>query len=292
MKNSIKTMIFSFLIGVFFILPVSNAHEIPRTPDEVEFAGEIINLKNQETRQRIEKEIDSFLEAKYRTVARITGIYFPYIEESLKNNNLPDDLKFISIVESELDPKAISPPPDKAAGLWQFMPATGKRFNLKIHPDKCLDERYDWKKSTNAAISYLKDLYKQFGNWQLAIASYNRGENNIQADKKRNGHDNYWGFYNNNENSRFIPRVIAAKIVFSNIEKYFGISVDEIYQPTKTEKTKIKLKKITSLEEIAQSKKIFSYQFKFLNLHLRCSTLPIGEEYEIYILKNENPLLD
>ncbi len=142
---------------------------------------------------------------------RILGravLYFPIFEEYLKKYNLPDDLKYLSVLESALDPKALSRA--GAIGLWQFMPETAKEMGLQVTP--YVDERQDPHKSTDAAMRYLKRQYTRFGSWELALAAYNGGSGRVSRAMKRARSDNFWVVqrYLPTETSNYIPAFIAA----------------------------------------------------------------------------------
>ncbi len=145
--------------------------------------------------------------------------YSPIFEEALEKYNLPLELKYLPVIESALRPTATSRV--GAAGLWQFMPATGKRYGLEINT--LVDERRDPIKSSEAAARYLRDLYDMFGDWGLAIAAYNCGERNIQKAIIRSGNQedaDYWTVYNSlpHETRGYVPAFIAANYIM----KYYG----------------------------------------------------------------------
>ena len=121
-----------------------------------------------------------------RMVMKRQELYFPLFEKKLKEYGLPDELKYLSIIESGLNPVAISRA--GAAGLWQFMPYTGSSFGL--HQDWYIDERMDPEESTEAACKYLKQLYRMFGDWELALAAYNAGPGNVRKAIRRSGNKN------------------------------------------------------------------------------------------------------
>ncbi|SDK67839.1 membrane-bound lytic murein transglycosylase D [Catalinimonas alkaloidigena] len=136
-------------------------------------------------------------------------VYFPIFEEALAKNNMPDEIKYLSIVESGLNPLARSRV--GAVGLWQFMPYTGRTMSLK--QDGFVDERCDPYKSTEAACQYLKTLYNMFGDWHLALASYNCGPGNVRRAIRRSGHkQTFWGIYPYlpRETRSYVPQLIAV----------------------------------------------------------------------------------
>ena len=148
--------------------------------------------------------------------------YFPVFEQYLDLYDLPIELKYLAVVESALNPVAISP--SGAKGLWQFMYGTGMEYDLYI--DSYVDERFDMMKSTQAACAYLKDLYKSFGDWDLALAAYNSGPGNVKkAIKRAGGKKNYWEIrqYLPRETSSYVPAFYATMYLFTHGE-YHGLS--------------------------------------------------------------------
>jgi membrane-bound lytic murein transglycosylase D len=138
-----------------------------------------------------------------RNVLRKKDIYFPLFEKYLKENNMPEELKYLSVIESALVPHAISRA--RAVGLWQFMSYTGRHVGLKI--DWYIDERMDPDKSTEAACKYLSQLYSIFGDWELALAAYNTGPGNVKrAIRKSGGKRTFWEIY------PFLPRETRAYV--------------------------------------------------------------------------------
>jgi membrane-bound lytic murein transglycosylase D len=134
--------------------------------------------------------------------------YFPLFEEKLKEHGLPLDLKYLAVVESALNPRAISRA--GAVGLWQFMPSTGRDYQLR--QSSVVDERSDAVKSTEAAVRYLKDLYRQYNDWALALAAYNSGPGRVNAAIKRAHSRNFWAIqrYLPRETRNYVPAFIAA----------------------------------------------------------------------------------
>ena len=148
--------------------------------------------------------------------------YFPVFEEQLDAYDLPLELKYLAVVESALNPVAISP--SGAKGLWQFMYGTGIEYNLYI--DSYVDERFDIMKSTQAACAYLKDLHKSFGSWDLALAAYNSGPGNVRkAIKRAGGNTNYWEIrqFLPRETSSYVPAFYATMYLFTHAENH-GLS--------------------------------------------------------------------
>jgi len=153
--------------------------------------------------------------------------YIPMMKEIFKEKNLPEDLVYVAMIESGFNPYAVSWA--RAVGPWQFMPATGKLYGLKI--DWWIDERKDPIKSTNAAAEHLKDLHNLFGSWPLALASYNAGAGKVQRAVLRTRSDDFWDLrasrYIRKETKNYVPKWMAATIIAKNPEAY-GFSVTTV----------------------------------------------------------------
>jgi membrane-bound lytic murein transglycosylase D len=149
-----------------------------------------------------------------RMVLRRQHLYFPLFEKYLKKHGMPDELKYLAVVESGLNTRAVSRA--GAVGLWQFMPATGRSF--KLYQDAYIDDRMDPEKATEAACLYLKELYNMFNDWELALASYNAGPGNIRkAIRKAGGKKNFWAIYNYipRETRAYVPQFVALTYVMN-----------------------------------------------------------------------------
>ena len=153
--------------------------------------------------------------------------YLSLIESELEKAELPESLVYLAMIESGFNPAAYSPA--HAAGLWQFMPGTARNYGLRV--DSWVDERRDPEKATRAAVSYLKFLYKRFGDWQLAVAAYNAGEGKIERGLKKYKVKNFWELaaqdYLPLETKRYVPKLIAAIIIAHEPERYGFQAVQE-----------------------------------------------------------------
>lgn len=147
-------------------------------------------------------------------------IFRPLIEKKLSAAWVPLDVFYLAIAESSLRETAVSSA--WAAWIWQFMPSTAKSYWLRV--DEYIDERYNTEKATDAAIKYLQKAYEKFWNWTLAMASYNRGINGIANDMSSQYQSNFYDLWLNNETSRYIFRILAAKEVYKNPSRYFDVS--------------------------------------------------------------------
>lgn len=161
-------------------------------------------------------------------------LYFPEIEMALDKSGLPMELRYLVIVESALNPKAISPA--GAAGLWQLMLPTGKVYGLTVN--SLVDERMDPVKSTAAACRFLKDLYRIYGDWWLVLAAYNCGPGNVSRALKRAGTErpNFWDIYRYlpNETRRYIPLFIGAYFAM-HYHREYGIFPRQVGRPLATD---------------------------------------------------------
>lgn len=215
-KNFLFLLLFLGILLVFLFLILQIEKEEDKIffsyPEwELEFAWEVIPLewKDYFNRQRFDKEFTITGNNLYQFYLYIKRypLYIPYIEEELKKNGIPDDFKYLAIAESALRDDVVSSA--GAGGIWQFMPETGKQYNLQVN--EFIDERYNFEKSTQSAIQYLNYLYEKFWNWTLAAASYNRGENAISRAMESQKVDNYYDLYLNDETSRYVFRIVAIK---------------------------------------------------------------------------------
>ena len=161
-----------------------------------------------------------------RMVMRRRNLYFPLFERSLKKYGLPDELKYLSIIESGLNPRAISRA--RAVGLWQFMSATGRYYGL--HNDWYLDERMDPEKATDAACRYLRDLYGMFHDWELALAAYNTGPGNVKKAIRRSGYKKtFWEIYPQlpRETRAYVPQFVAMIYTMNYLDEHNFINDGE-----------------------------------------------------------------
>lgn len=184
-----------------------------------DFTGSEVRARLEATTNKIELTYNThvfsfidFLTVRNREYARMVlrrqSLFMPIFEKYLLQYGLPDELKYLSIVESGLNPKALSR--SGALGLWQFIPSTGKYLGLRI--DSHFDERMNVEKSTEAACKYLGSLYRTFGDWQLALAAYNCGPGAVSRAMKRSGKRDFWKLYPNlpQETRSYVPQFIAV----------------------------------------------------------------------------------
>jgi hypothetical protein len=246
-----------------------------RVNSPLDFCGEPVELENFEVRERLEKELLLTLWDRAQTVLwfKRASRYLPLIEEMLAKNDMPSDLKFVPIVESALRPHAGSR--KGAIGFWQFMVATGRKYGLKIN--HWIDERRNIFRSTTAAIIYLKELYNIFGSWTLAAAAYNMGEHGLQSEILTQKTHNYYALYLPLETQRHIFRILSAKLIFADPEKYgFRLHPEDLYPPLQFDRMTISGSQETPIHIIAQAANTSFKVIKDLNPEIRGHYLAVG----------------
>ncbi len=216
---------------------LQNVNSIP-LPDQLEYAGEVVDLKRHDLRERYDREVLSFTYMHSTTFLLIkrANRYFPVIKPILKQNNIPDDFKYLAVVESYLNPRAVSPA--KAAGIWQFVPETSKELGLEVNSE--IDERYHLEKATVAACQYLQKSYELYGDWITAASSYNAGRRRISNSLEEQKSDNFLGLYLNDETSRYVFRLLAIKQVMGNPSLYgFHLNKEDFYHTVRTKEVEV-----------------------------------------------------
>ena len=191
--------------------------------------------------------------------------YFPIVEPILKANGIPDDFKYLMVIESSLNPIARSPA--GAAGLWQFMPATGREFGLEVNDN--IDERYNVEKATVAACKYFKQAYEKYGDWMAVSAAYNAGQGRITAQLDKQLADHAMDLWLVEETSRYMFRLLAAKEIFNNPQRFgFLLKREHLYPPIPYKKVTITTA-IENLDEYAKQNGITYAQLRDANPWLR-----------------------
>lgn len=206
-------------------------------PDTLFFAGEKVPLENYDTRESLDRELNTNAYRHSSTILLIkkSARYFPVIEPILQKYGIPDDFKYIAVAESDLS-NVVSPA--LATGYWQFMSNTGKEYGLEINNE--VDERYSIEKSTEAACRYFLKSYDRYGNWTLVAASYNRGSNGVNKQIEIQGQNNYYDLLLPEETARYIFRILSFKVIFSDPSKYgFEIPEEHLYPEIRYEVVRI-----------------------------------------------------
>lgn len=241
MKNQIITIIVSILVSgavAFFVARhfqqpgesvVSQVTDAVPMPDKLTFMGEPVPIHNFDTRESLDRElqVNRLWHSQTILMLKRANRYFPIIEPILKENGVPDDLKYIAVIESSLT-NVVSP--SGAKGFWQFLSGTAKDFGLEVNDE--VDERYNLEKATVAAIAYFKQMKEKFGSWTMAAASYNIGRGGLAKFAGLQKSNNYYDLVLGEETERYIFRAIAIKQIMENPELYgFAMPEDELYQP-------------------------------------------------------------
>jgi membrane-bound lytic murein transglycosylase D len=217
---------------------------------------------------------------KVRVMLALTQYYFPHFEAVFDRYNLPHELKYLAVIESALNPRAVSKA--GAAGLWQFMPATGKSYGLVIN--SLVDDRRDIVKSTESAALFLRDLYKIYNDWTLVIAAYNCGPGNVnKAIRRAGGKRNYWDIYYHlpRETRGYVPAFIAAAYVmnFSNEHNLAPVKIDfDFFTDTIHINNKLHLKQVSEVLGLPLQ------QIRDLNPQFKADIIPgDGKTYHLRI---------
>lgn len=249
----------------------------------LDFCGERVPIEDPDVYERLEKQFLFFVWRRHQVILwmKRSGRYLPYIEKRLKENKMPEDLKYVPIVESALLPHIGSP--KSAIGFWQFIKPTGLRFGLTIDSD--IDERRNIYKSTEAAIAYFRKLYGDFSSWTLAAAAYNMGESGLRSNINFQKTDDFYHLYLPLETQDYILSIVAAKIILSDPEKYgFRFSKEDLYAPAEFDLVQVECPDNASLQSIAEAAGTYYKNIKDLNPELRGRYLP-GGNYSIAIPK-------
>jgi hypothetical protein len=252
-----------------------------RLPESIAYAGHTVPLDRWDVAERLEREFYVSLGSPANVILWLkrSARYFPYIESELKRAGLPDDLKYVAVVESALLPRALSWA--RASGIWQFMAETARGYNLRVTP--AWDERRDAARSTAAALAYLRDLHASFKDWPLALAAYNAGEGRVRGAMSRQGVSTYYQLSLPLETERYFFRILAAKLILEDPARYgFEVPPEERYSPHATEVVALRVVGHVTVGEVAEAAGSFYRQMKALNPAMMGDALPEGR-YEVRI---------
>ncbi len=257
------------------IRPPLSSYKLPK---EVTLCGERIPLEDRTVWENLDREFLIAMDnhAQILLWMKRARRYFPLIEKRLKEMNLPDDLKYVPIVESALRPHAVSSA--GAAGIWQFVPSTGEKYGMRR--SKALDERFDFFKATEGALNYLKNLFEEFGSWSLALAAYNAGENRIRREIDLQKTKNYYHLDLPIETERYVYKIAVAKIILSDPKRFgFYLEDQDFYDSLRWERVRIELKQPLSIMEAVRATGSSYKELKEMNLHLLEETIPPGTHF-------------
>ena len=262
------------------VLSMTASVEIPK---KMTYAGEEIIFDRYDRRERMDRELNSFTYFHSTTLLlfKRANRLFPIIEPILKREGVPDDLKYLAVIESSLDWRAISPA--NAVGLWQFLQTTGREYGLEVRTD--VDERYHVEKSTVAATKYLKSAYSRYGSWSAAAMAYNGGQGRITNEMRNQRAEEALDLWLVEETTRYYYRMLAIKQIFENPKQYgFVIKPEHLYKPMEFKRVTV-TNTIPDLVAFAKDNNITYAQLKDFNSWLRNDKLnnASGKSYTLLI---------
>ncbi len=258
----------------------------PEVPLNIDFAGEKVPLDLFYVKEALDREllVNTYWHSSTILMLKRANRWFPVIEPLLEANNIPDDFKYLALIESGFT-RVVSP--KGAAGFWQFLEKTAREYHLEVNDN--VDERYNVEKSTDAACSYFIDSFGKYQNWTLVAAAYNAGNRRITESLEYQKANNYYELYLNEETARYIYRIIAIKILYEEREAYgFNLTRDDLYAPLETRDVVV----TQSIDNLADFADEYHMNYKFikeLNPWLRSNTLPnsSGKTYTIKVVANK-----
>lgn len=249
-------------------------------PERLDFAGEEVPLELLDVREKFDREllVNTYWQSQTLLFNKRAHRWFPVIEPILKENGVPDDFKYLAVIESGLD-NVVSPA--GATGFWQFLRDTGRDYGLEINNE--VDERYHVEKATEAACKYLKDAYARYGTWTMAAASYNMGMRGVERQMERQKSHRYYDLLLNSETARYVFRILAVKELLSKPGQYgFHYRPQDLYPPYETVEVEVD----TAVADFADFSLAYGINYKILktlNPWLRDTYLtnPAGKTYHI-----------
>jgi len=232
-----------------------------KIPQNLEFAGERVPIEKEDIRERVDREllVNTYWQSNGLLLFKRAHKYFPIIEPILKKNGIPNDFKYLAVIESGLQNVTS---PAGAKGFWQIMRNTARENGLEVNNN--VDERYHLEKATQVACKYLKDAKEHFGSWTMAAAAYNAGKSGIARKVEQQKVTDYYDLLLAEETKRYIPRMVAVKEILSNPKKYgFIFDEEDLY---KLEPIKL-IEVDSAITDIAQFSKELGINYKILKLH-------------------------
>ncbi len=262
-----------------------------RIPKNLNFAGEKVPITDFSVREAMERElvVNTYWQSQSLLLHKRANRWFPVIEPILKKNNIPEDFKYIALIESQLT-NVVSP--QGATGFWQFIESTATGYGMEINEE--VDERYHVEKSTEAACKYFKEAYKIFNNWTLVAASYNLGMGGIQGQLNKQKVGNYYDLLLNEETARYVYRILAMKEIIGRPKVYgYMLRKKDLYPFIPTKKITVD-SAIHDLADFAISQNINYKVLKLFNPWLRANSLSNADKkkYVIEIPKNGVQIYD
>lgn len=232
-----------------------------QVPEKLDFAGEALPLDNPDILERMDREllVNTYWQSNGLLMFKRAHKYFPIIEPILKKNGIPDDFKYLAVIESGLM-NVVSPA--GARGVWQIMPTTGREFGLEVNDN--VDERYNLEMATEAACKYLKESKDKLGSWTLAAAAYNAGMAGMSRRLEEQEVTDYYDLLLGEETGRYMFRIVALKEIMSNPDKYgFNFRAKDLYTEVPTYKVEVD----TAVTDFSAFAKAFKINYKILKIH-------------------------
>jgi hypothetical protein len=230
-------------------------------PDHLDFAGEAVPLNDPDVYERMDREllVNTYWQSNGLLMFKRAEKYFPVIEPILKKNGIPDDFKYLAVIESGLI-NVVSPA--GARGVWQIMPATARENGLEVNDN--VDERYHLEKSTEVACKYLLKSKESLGSWTLAAAAYNAGNSGVSKRLEEQQVTNYYDLLLGEETGRYLFRIIALKEILKNPEKYgYNFTIEDLYKDIPTYTVNVD----TAVTDFTAFAKSFGINYKILKIH-------------------------
>ena len=232
-----------------------------KTPENISFCDEEVPLELLDVRERLDREllVNTYWQSNMLLLIKRSYRFFPLIEKILKEEDVPEDFKYLAVIESGLENVRS---PKGAKGIWQIMSGTAREYGLEVN--KNVDERYNLELSTRAACKYLKKAKDKFGSWTLAAAAYNRGIMGISRNLSRQKVENYYDLLLGRETSRYIFRILAVKEIMENANNYgFIFQEKDLYKPYEIRKIELD----TAISNITDFSKKMGINYKTMKLH-------------------------
>lgn len=237
-----------------------NVYALPM-PGDLDFAGEPVPVESPDIYERMDREllVNTYWQSNALLLMKRANKYFPIIEPILAEYGVPDDFKYLAVIESGLT-HAVSPA--GARGFWQIMESTGKEYGLEINDN--VDERYNIEKSTRVAAEYLLKSKERFGSWTLAAAAYNAGNYGISRQQERQDVQDYYDLLLGEETGRYVFRILALKEIMNDPRKYgFNFREKDLYQEVPVYSVKVD----TAISDFSRFAKKFDVNYKILKIH-------------------------
>lgn len=237
-----------------------NIYALP-VPENLDFAGEPVPLEDPDIYERMDREllVNTYWQSNGLLLIKRANKYFPIIETILAEHGVPDDFKYLALIESGLT-QAVSPA--GARGFWQFMESTAKEYGLEVNSN--VDERYHIEKSTHAAAEYLKRSKERLGSWTLAAAAYNAGNYGITRQQERQEVQNYYDLLLGEETGRYVFRILALKEIMKDPRRYgFNYRERDLYWDVPSYKVRVD----TAVADFPGFARQFGINYKILKIH-------------------------